>query len=101
MDSGFRALRGPGMTVTASCTVSKPAPRFLGAAFAVFERRRRNRRHEARIEVAEAAVAGDHVRHAFLDAAEFAIRHHVAGAEILYRAPRRIAEAAGVGGRSA
>jgi len=54
-----------------------------------------------RVVIAEAAVAGDHVRHAFLDAAEFAIRHHVAGAEILHRAPWRIAEAAGVGGRSA
>jgi hypothetical protein len=101
MDSGFRALRGPGMTVTASCTVSRSARRFLGAALAMLDRRRVRRRHKARIDVAEAAVAGDHLRRAFLDAAEFAVPHHVAGAEILHCAPWRIAEAAGVGGANA
>jgi hypothetical protein len=84
MDSGFRALRGPGMTVTASCTVSRPAWRFLGVAFAMFERRRVRRRRKAWIDVAEAAIAGDHVRSAFFRGAKFAIPHHVAGAEILH-----------------
>jgi len=60
-------------------------------------RRPVSRRHETRIDVAEAAIAGDHVRRAVFDGAKFAIPHHVAGAEILHRAPRRIAEAAGVG----
>jgi hypothetical protein len=70
-------------------------------ALAMSDRRRSRRRHKAWIDVAEAAVAGDHMRRAFLDAAKFAIPHHVAGAEILHRAPRRIAEAAGVARRHA
>ena len=62
----------------------------------MLDRRGVRRRHEAWIDVAEAAIAGNHMRRAFLDAAKFAVPHHVAGAEILHRAPRRIAEAAGV-----
>jgi len=62
----------------------------------MLDRRCVRRRHKAWIDVAEAAIAGDHMRCAFLGSAEFAIPHHVAGAEILHRAPRRIAEAAGV-----
>ena len=72
-----------------------------GAAFAVFHRRRVSRRHKTWIDVAKTAIAGDHMRRAFLDTAEFAIPHHVAGAEILHRAPWRIAEAAGVARGSA
>lgn len=67
----------------------------------MLRRRRVSRRHEAWIDVAKAAIAGDHLRHALLDAAKFAIPLHVAVAEVLHRAPRRIAEAAGVGGRYA
>jgi hypothetical protein len=67
----------------------------------MFDRRYGRRRHEAWIDVAEAAIAGDDVGRARLGAAKFAIPHHVASAEILHRAPWRIAEAAGVGGRYA
>ena len=67
----------------------------------MLDRRGVRRRHEAWIDVAETTIAGNHMRRAFLDAAEFAIPHHVAGAEILHRAPRRIAEAAGVSGANA
>jgi hypothetical protein len=70
-------------------------------ALAMSDRRRGRWRHKAWIDVAKAAVAGDHMRRAFFDAAKFAIPHHVAGAEILHRAPRRIAEAAGVARRHA
>ena len=62
----------------------------------MLDRRGVRRRHKARIDIAETAIAGNHMRGAFLDTAEFTIPHHVAGAEILHRAPRRIAEAAGV-----
>src|ERR1700724_129298 len=65
----------------------------------MLDRRSVRRRHEAWIDVAETAIAGNHMRRAFLDTAEFTIPHHVAGAEILHRAPRRIAEAAGVARR--
>jgi hypothetical protein len=67
----------------------------------VFDRRYGSRRHKTWIDVAKAAIAGDHVRRARLGAGKFAIPHHVAGAEILHRAPRRIAEAAGMGGANA
>jgi hypothetical protein len=67
----------------------------------VFHRCRVSRRHKSWINVAKTAIAGDHMRRAFFGAAEFAIPHHVAGAEILHRAPRRIAEAAGVACRPA
>ena len=67
----------------------------------MLDRRGVRRRHEAWIDVAETTIAGNHMRRAFLDAAEFTIPHDVAGAEILHRAPRRIAEAAGVGGANA
>lgn len=77
-----------------SCT----AVIILGAALAMLDRRGVRRWHKAWIDVAETAIAGNHMWRAFLDTAEFTIPHHVAGAEILYRAPRRIAEAAGVGG---
>jgi len=62
----------------------------------MLDRRGVRRRHKAWIDVTETTIAGDHMRHAVLDTAEFTIPHHVAGAEILHRAPRRIAEAAGV-----
>src|SRR5580658_7698959 len=68
---------------------------------AMFDRRYGRRRHEAWIDVAEAAIAGDDVGRARLGGAKFAIPHHVASAEILHRAPRRIAVAAGLGGRNA
>src|SRR5580704_7591876 len=64
-------------------------------------RRRGIWRGPAWIEVAKTAIAGDHVRHAFLDGAKLAIPLHVAGAEILHRAPRRIADGAGVSGANA
>ena len=69
--------------------------------FAMPGQRRRCVLRPGRIEIAETAIAGNHMRRAFLDAAEFTIPHHVAGAEILHRAPRRIAEAAGVAGANA
>jgi hypothetical protein len=62
----------------------------------MLDRRGVRRRHKAWIDVAETTIAGNHMRRAFLDAAEFTIPHDLAGAEILHRAPRRIAEAAGV-----
>jgi hypothetical protein len=74
---------------------------ILGAALTMFDRRRVMRRHKAWIDVAKTAIAGDHMRRAFFGSAKFAIPHHVAGAEILHRAPRRIAEAAGLGGGNA
>jgi hypothetical protein len=74
---------------------------FSGVAFAVFDRRYGNRRHKTWIDIAEAAIAGDDVRCALLGGAKFAIPHHVAGAKVLHRAPRRIAEAAGVSGANA
>ena len=67
----------------------------------MLDRRGVRRRHEAWIDVAKTTIAGNHMRCAFLDTAEFAVPHHVAGAEILHRAPRRIAEAAGVSGANA
>jgi hypothetical protein len=77
------------------------ARRFLEVASAMSDRRPGRRRHEAWIDIAEAAIAGDHVRRAFFGSAKFAIPHHVAGTEILHRAPWRIAEAAGVARRHA
>jgi hypothetical protein len=64
-------------------------------------RRPVSRRNKTRIDVAEAAIAGDHVWHARLDGAKLAIPLHVAVAKTLHRAPRRIADGAGVGGRNA
>jgi hypothetical protein len=69
---------------------------ILGVALAMLDRRGVRRRHEAWIDVAKTTIAGNHMRRAFLDTAEFAVPHDVAGAEILHRAPRRIAEAASV-----
>src|SRR5580692_2087794 len=83
------------------CSMQMSGAAFSGVAFAVFDRRRVSGRHKAWIDVAKTAIAGDHIRRAFRGAAEFAIPHHVAGAEILHRAPRRIAEAAGVSGANA
>ena len=54
-----------------------------------------------RIEIAAAAVAGDHRRLALLDSREFAIPNDVAGAEVLHSAPRRVADRAGVARRGA
>ena len=45
----------------------------------MLDRRGVRRRHEARIDVAETTIAGNHMRRAFLDAAEFTIPHDVAG----------------------
>jgi hypothetical protein len=52
-----------------------------------------------RIEIAEAAIAGDHRRLALLDALEFAVPDHISAADILHRAPRRIADCAGMARR--
>jgi hypothetical protein len=51
------------------------------------------------IEIAEAAIAADHRRLALLDALEFAVPDHISAAEILHRAPRRIADRAGAAWR--
>ena len=64
--------------------------------FAVPDRRgRRLILRPGRIEIAKAAIAGDHCRLALLGALEFAIPDHVAGAEILHRAPRPVADRTG------
>jgi len=52
-----------------------------------------------RIEIAEAAIAGDHRRLALLRTPEFAVPDHLAGAEALHRAPRRVADRAGTAWR--
>src|ERR1700730_15760525 len=78
MDTGFRER---------SCSTKM----LIRLALAAIRARRRRRRTRPRVEIAEAAVAGDHVRHAFFDCTIFAIPDHVA-AEILHRAPRRVAE---------
>ena len=68
--------------------------------FAVPDRwRRRLILRPRRIEIAEAAIAGDHRRLALLGALEFAIPDHISGADILHRAPRRIADRAGTARR--
>ena len=74
---------------------------FLGMALAVFDRRRVRLWHKAWVDIAKAAIARDDVGHAFLDGAKLAIPLHIAGAEILHRAPRRIADGAGVSGANA
>jgi hypothetical protein len=91
-----------GVNLPARCDeISGAALERSRVALAMPGRRCRGRRHKARIDIAEAAIAGDHMRRAFFDSAKFAIPHHVAGAEILHRAPRRVTEAAGVSGRNA
>src|SRR6202030_4072390 len=95
--SATPALPVPSNKVPPRIRMSCTAVFVLGAALAMLDRRGVRRRHKARVDVAETAIAGNHMRRAFLDAAEFTIPHYVAGAEILHRAPRRIAEAAGVG----
>ena len=62
---------------------------------------RGDRRRPARVDVAKAAIAGDHFRLALRDRLVLAIPHHVAGAEILYRAPRRVADGTGLARRHA
>src|SRR5580692_11985277 len=104
------AMRPPAMA-RSEATPGAPAPSYKipprirmsctavfisGAALAMLDRRGVRRRHKAWIDIAETTIAGNHMRRAFFDAAEFAIPNDVAGAEILHRAPRRIAEAAGV-----
>ena len=65
--------------------------------FAVFGRwRHRLILRPGRIEIAEAAIAGDHRRLALLGALEFAVPDHISAAEILHRAPRCIADRAGI-----
>src|SRR5580704_18259473 len=76
MDTGFRKR---------SCSTEMLTRLALAAI------RARRRRSRPRIEIAKTAVAGDHVRRAFFDCTIFAIPDHVA-AEILHRAPRRVAE---------
>jgi hypothetical protein len=64
-------------------------------------RRRRLVLRPGRIEVAAAAVAGDHCRLALFGGHEFAVPDDVSGAEILHGAPWRVADRAGVARRRA
>lgn len=52
-----------------------------------------------RVELAKAAIAGEHVRHAFFDSAVFALPFDVAGADVDDRAPGGVAIGESGGGR--
>src|SRR5580704_12135817 len=94
-------LPAPSYKIPPRIRMSHTAVFISGVALAMLDRRGVRRRHKAWIDIAETTIAGNHMRRAFFDAAEFAIPNDVAGAEILHRAPWRVAETAGVGGANA